>query len=79
MRKGLMEWVWRLAVLCALGWIGMQLERLHEDIVQPPDDTPTVAADADDLRDSLDEIHDQLDGLTRRVDAIMAVMSREGP
>lgn len=78
MKKTLLEWVWRLAVLCALGWIGLQLERLHEDITQPVEEESTVAETPDDLADGLAAIRDQLDGLTRKVDAIMVVMAREG-
>lgn len=69
------EWLWRLAVLLALGWIGLQLQRLHEDIVAPIDDQSTVAA-ADDTQGSLDAISDDLARLTQKVDAILVVMAR---
>ncbi len=77
MKKTLLEWLWRLAVLGALGWIGLQLQRLHEDIVQPPGEDTTVAtAPPDELQDGIDAIRDDLDGLSRKVDAIMVVMMR---
>lgn len=69
------EWLWRFAVLLALGWIGLQLQRLHEDIVAPIDDPSTVAA-ADDTQGSLDAISDDLTRLTQKVDAILVVMAR---
>jgi hypothetical protein len=75
MKKTFFEWLWRLAVLVALGGIGLQLQRLHEDITQPPEDT-TVAGAPDDLQEGLDAIRDDLDALTRKVDAIMVVMMR---
>ena len=69
------EWLWRFAVLLALGWIGLQLQRLHEDITAPIDDPSTVAA-TDDTRGSLDAISDDLARLTQKVDAILVVMAR---
>lgn len=79
MKKTLLEWVWRLAVLGALGWIGLQLERLHDDITQPPPEESTVAATApDEVQDGLDAIRDDVEALTRKVDAIMVVMMRGG-
>jgi len=69
------EWLWRFAVLLALGWIGLQLQRLHEDITAPIDDPSTVAA-ADDTQGSLDAISDDLARLTQKVDAILVVMAR---
>jgi hypothetical protein len=76
MKKTVAEWIWRLAVLCALGWIGLQLQRLHEDITAPAEEESTVAATSDDIQDGLEAIRDDIDGLTRKVDAIMVVMSR---
>ena len=75
MKSQVAEWLWRVAVLMALGWIGLQLQRLHEDITEPVDETSTVAA-TDDTQGSLDAIRDDLDGLTRKVDAILVVMAR---
>lgn len=47
MKSQVAEWVWRLAVLAGLAWIGLQLDRLHEDITQPLDDQASVAAAAE--------------------------------
>ena len=76
MTKTLTEWIWRLAVLCALGWIGLQLQRLHEDLSQPAQDDAEVAAAADDIQDGLEVIRDDIDGLSRKVDAIVVAMAQ---
>ena len=75
MKTQIAEWMWRMAMLVALAWIGLQLQRLHEDIVQPVDDTSTVAAN-EDTQGTLDAIRDDLDGLTMKVNAILVVMAR---
>jgi hypothetical protein len=76
MKTQIAEWFWRLLVLIALGWIGLQLQRLHEDIMTPVDDQSTVASTDDDTQGTLDAIRDDIDGLTKKVDAIMIVMAR---
>lgn len=75
MKTQIAEWTWRLAILVALAWIGLQLQQLHEDIVQPVDDQSTVAA-GEDAQGTLDAIRDDLDGLTKKVNAILVVMAR---
>jgi len=75
MKTRIAEWFWRLLVLVALGWIGLQLQRLHEDIVAPIDDQSTVAS-VDDSQDTLDAIREDVDRLNRKVDAILVVMAR---
>jgi hypothetical protein len=75
MKTQIAEWFWRLLVLAALGWIGLQLQRLHEDIVAPIDDQSTVAS-TDDPQGTLDAIREDVDRLNRKVDAILVVMAR---
>lgn len=77
-KAGLVEWLWRIAVLCALGWIGMLLQQLHEDLLQPVDGTSSTAAatEPDDTQDSLDAIRDDIDDLSKKVDAILVVLAR---
>jgi hypothetical protein len=70
------EWLWRIAVLCALGVIGWELQRLHSDIAQPSDEQTTTAAAPDEALDSLDAIRLDLAQLTEKVDAILVVMAR---
>jgi hypothetical protein len=75
--KSIAEWFWRLALLGALGWIGWELHRFHEDMLNPPaDDQGTAAAAPDDVQTTLDDIRDDLAGLTQKVDAILVVMAR---
>ena len=75
MKQLIAEWLWRAALLVALGWIGWELMLLHDDLNQPAGDT-TVTTAADDTQESLDELHDELGVLTRKVDAILVVMAR---
>jgi len=76
MTRRIAEWLWRTAVLVALGWIGWELHVLHEDVKQLPEDQATVAAAPDETQDSLDEIRDELVRLAQKVDAILVVMAR---
>jgi hypothetical protein len=47
MKRIIGEWVWRVALVCALGWVGLELHGLREDLSQPADDDPSVTAEAD--------------------------------
>ena len=76
MNRFVADWLWRMAVLCALGVIGWELQRLHADITQPVDDQTTVASAPDETQDSLDAIREDLGLLTQKVDAILVVMAR---
>jgi hypothetical protein len=76
MRAQFAEWLWRLAVLCMLAWIGWGLRLLHEDMNAPADEPTSVAQAPDDAQDSLDAIRDDLAGITQKIDAIMVVMAR---
>lgn len=75
-KRWLAEWLWRVAVLAALGWIGWELHVLRVDVNQAPDDQTTVAGAPDETQDSLDAIRDHLENLTQKVDAILVVMAR---
>jgi hypothetical protein len=76
MKRLVAEWLWRAAVLCALGVIGWELHLLRADIAQPGEDPTTTAAAPDDTLNSLDDIRDDLAQLTQKVDAILVVMAR---
>ena len=69
------DWVWRLALLGALGWIGWELHNIHGDLTPAGDEQPTQAL-ADPLQDSVDEVREAVVALTEKVDAILIVMSR---
>jgi hypothetical protein len=78
MKRLIAEWLWRVAVLCALGGLAWQLQRIHEDIVQPAEDPATVASaqTPEDVQESLDAVRDDLATIERKVDAILVVMAR---
>ena len=44
MIKLIAEWVWRIAVVVLLAWIGAELHALHDDLMAPEDDQPATAA-----------------------------------
>ena len=35
MKRIIGEWVWRVVMVCALAWIGLELHGLREDLAQP--------------------------------------------
>ena len=77
MKRQIAEWLWRAAVLCVLGLIAWQLQRVHEDITaQPPDDTSTMAEAPDETQRTVDALRDDIAELTQKVDAILVVMAR---
>jgi hypothetical protein len=77
MRQRFAEWLWRLALLATLAWIGWELHRFHDDMLQPLDDTVTATAPAeDDAQASLEQLRDALASLNEKVDAILVVMAR---
>jgi hypothetical protein len=76
MNSAIAEWLWRAVLICALGWIGWELHVFHEEMVQPLDDQGAVTASPDMLQSSLDDIHEELAGLSEKVDALMVAMAR---
>ena len=76
MKRQIAEWLWRMALLVALGWIGWELRLLHEDMKPPIDEPSTTASAPDETLDALDAIRDDLEGLTQKVNAILVVMAR---
>jgi hypothetical protein len=38
MKRAIAEWLWRLAILAALCWIGWELDQIHEDMFEPADE-----------------------------------------
>jgi hypothetical protein len=67
------EWLWRAAIVSALGWIGWEMHQIRVQM-QMPDDETTTAAAPDDLQDSLDELSDGIAKLNEKVDAMMVAM-----
>lgn len=73
MRRRIAEWLWRAAIICALGWIGWEMHQIRLQMQQPDDET-TKAAAPDDLQDSLDELSDGIAKLNEKVDEMMVAM-----
>ena len=73
MNRQIAEWLWRDAIICALGWIGWELHQIHMELLQPADES-TTAASPDGLQDSLDDVSAQVATLNEKVDAMMIAM-----
>ena len=73
MKRLLAEWLWRAAIVCALGWIGWELHELRMDLQQPDEETTTAAA-PEDIQDSIDVLMDDVATLNAKIDAIMVAM-----
>jgi|GEM_PF-2998908 len=76
MKRLIAEWLWRIALLGALCWIVWELHGFREDMMQPADEQTTVSTEPDVVRDSLDAIHDDVEDLKQKVDAILVAMIR---
>lgn len=77
MKRLIAEWLWRAAVMCALGLIAWELQRVHEDITaQPTEDASTMAEAPDETLRSVDAIRDDIAELAQKVDAILVAMAR---
>lgn len=76
MKRLIAEWLWRAAILCALGWIGWELHQIREELQPPADEQSTAEAEPDPLRDSIDELSDDVAKLDAKLDAIMIAMTR---
>jgi hypothetical protein len=74
MNRLIADWLWRMALLGALCWIGWELHGFREDMVQPVDDQATTAAAPDDMQNSLDDLRDGVATLNAKVDAMMMAM-----
>jgi hypothetical protein len=72
-KRPIAEWLWRAALVCALGWIGWEIHQIRVQMQQPDDETTTAAA-PDDLQDSLDDLSDGIAKLNEKVDAMMVAM-----
>ena len=73
MKRLIAEWLWRTAIVCALGWIGWEMRQIRVQM-QQPDDEAITAATPDDLLDSLDDLSDGIAKLNEKVDAMMVAM-----
>ncbi len=76
MKRMIADWLWRIALLGALCWIGWELHGFREDMMQPVDEQTTASTEPDVLQDSLDALHDDIEELKHRVDALLVAMAR---
>ena len=76
MKRMIGEWLWRVALLSALAWIGFELHGLHEDLQPAPEDQAAVASTSDDAQDELDAVRDELADIRKKVNAILFVLGR---
>jgi hypothetical protein len=76
MKRLIAEWLWRMALLGLLGWIGWELHGVRADMNQPTDEQTAAATGPDEVQDRLEAIRDDLEVLNQKVDAIMVVMAR---
>ncbi len=76
MNRLIADWLWRMALLGALCWIGWELHGFREDMNEPADGQTTALTEPDVLKDSLDSIHDEIDDLKQKVDAILIAIAR---
>jgi hypothetical protein len=72
-KRLIVEWLWRAAIVCALGWIGWEMHQIRV-LIEQPDDEATSAAAPDDLQDSFDGLSDGIARLDEKVDAMMVAM-----
>jgi len=73
MKRTIAEWLWRAAIIFALGWSGRVIHQIRLQM-QQPDDEATTAAAPDDLQDSLDELSEGMATLNEKVEAMMVAM-----
>ncbi len=76
MKRMIADWLWRMALLGALCWIGWELHGFREDMMQPVDEQTTASSEPDVIQGSLDAIQDDIEDLKHRVDAILVAMAR---
>lgn len=66
-------------MLAAMGWIGWELQQIHEDLLLPAEDQTTAAAAPEDPAGRLDNLADGVASLNQKVDAIMIAMTQLKP
>ena len=76
MKRLIADWLWRMALLGALCWIGWELHGFRADMMEPVDEQTTASSEPDVVHDSLDALHDDIEELKQKVDAILVAMAR---
>jgi hypothetical protein len=75
MNRAILEWLWRAALIGALGWIGWEVHQIHEEMLQPTGDQTTAEAGPDELQSSIDELRNDVASLGDKVDALLVAMA----
>ncbi len=76
MKRLIADWLWRMALLGALCWIGWELYGFRQDMMEPIDEQTTATAEPDVLKDSLDVLHDEIEEVKQKVDAILVALAQ---
>jgi hypothetical protein len=76
MKRLIADWLWRATIIVALGWIGWELHQIREQLLPTAEEQSTAEAEPDPLRDSIDELSDDVAKLDAKLDAIMVAMTR---
>lgn len=63
MLRSFAEWIWRLAVVAALLWIGWEQHLIHQTMLEPGDDAPLAADEPDGTADELATVNAKLDAI----------------
>ena len=76
MKQLIADWLWRVALLGALGWVGWELHGFREDMMEPIDEQTAAATKPDVVQDSLKAIQDDIEDLKQKVDVILVAVAR---
>ena len=76
MKRSIVEWTWRVAMLGALLWVGWELHRFHDDMLQPVEQEPTLTADTEEVLRGIDDVRDDVADLNDKVDAVIVALAR---
>jgi hypothetical protein len=68
------DWLWRTALVCALGWIGWELHEIRLEMQRPVEGQTTAETESDPLQESLDALREDVATLNEKVDAMMTAM-----
>jgi hypothetical protein len=55
MKRLIAEWIWRAAIIVALGWIGLELHQLRQDMMAPIDEQGAETIGPDPLDEQAEE------------------------
>jgi hypothetical protein len=74
LRRLIADWLWRIALLGALCWIGWELHGFREDMLQPVDENTTASDEPDAVQESLDALHDDIEDLKQKLDLLLVAV-----